>query len=203
MNRTTKNRAIQETTQTPVYYAPVASTKGEKVVIYRYGFELECSHLARQILGECNPLRKAVLRHQMVNFISEHLADYSGDRSELLKGAATLARNAFYAIEETIILTDARIHYNQKCIREIEQEYKIKAQWITAKKELPDGVVYSTAANRSTTSTKEREGLRKLSLLLNKAKEFKRQLEEYHKICPPGITQEIIHSAKMFEGMGY
>ena len=46
MNRTTKNTAIQETTQSPVYYAPAASTKGDKVAIYRYGFELECSHLA-------------------------------------------------------------------------------------------------------------------------------------------------------------
>ena len=41
MNRTTKNTAIQETTQSPVYYAPAASTKGNKVAIYRYGFELE------------------------------------------------------------------------------------------------------------------------------------------------------------------
>ena len=112
MNRTTKNTAIQETTQSPVYYAPVASTKGDKVAIYRYGFELECSHIARQILGEHYPLRKAILRHQMVNFICEHLKDYSGNRSELLKEAATLAYNAFYAIENTIIIADARVQYN-------------------------------------------------------------------------------------------
>lgn len=201
MNRTPKNTAIQETTQSPVYYAPAASTKGDKVAIYRYGFELECSHLAQQILSERNPLRKAILRHQMVNFIYEHLEDYSGDRCELLKGAATLAYNAFYAIEETIIIADARVQYNQKCIREVEQEYKIRAQWLTAKREHPAGVVYSTITNNI--SAKEKEGLHKLSLLLNKAREFKRQLDGYYKICPPNIAQDIIRMAKKFEGMGY
>lgn len=202
MNRTTENTSIKNAQQSKIYYAPVASTKGEKVVIYRYGFELELSHLARQILEERNPLRKAMLRHQMVSFICEHLEDYNGDRSELLKEASILAHNARYTIEETIIIAEARVHYNRKCISEIERAYKVRAQWLTTKKH-PTGVVYSTATTPSNISAKEKEGLRKLSLLLNKSRELKRQLESYYKSCPPNIAQDIIRKAKMFDDMGY
>lgn len=203
MNRTIKIQPAAETANNYVYYAPVASTKGDKVTIYRFGFEQECSILAREILAEHNPLRKAMLRHQMVCFIREHIGDYSGDRAELLRGAATLAHNAFYTIEETILITETRIRYTKMRMRDIEQEYNIKAQNITRKPKPQNGVIYTTSTIAEYGTAQQKAGLRKLSLLQEKVRELKRQLDAYHRICPPSIAQAIIKDAEMFEGMGY
>lgn len=203
MNRTIKIQSAAETANNNIYYAPVASTKGDKVTIYRFGFEQECGILAREILAERNPLRKAMLRHQMVCFIHEHIGNYSGDRTELLRGAATLARNAFHTIEETIISTERKLRYIKRCMQDIEQEYDVKAQNIARKPKPQNGVIYSTSTLPEYGTSQQKAGLRKLAILREKAQELKRQMDAYHKICPPDIVQQIIHNVEMYEGMGY
>ena len=63
-----------------ISYAPVASTRGDKVKIYRYGFERISSEYRNQLEREQHPMRKAIIRYEWARFILNHLDEYSGNK---------------------------------------------------------------------------------------------------------------------------
>ncbi len=206
MNRTNQNPADPCSAQQPIYYARVASTEGDKVKIFRYGFDLEYRAMARKILKERNPLRKAVLRHEMVSFILQHIDEYNGDKKQLMKDAATLAWGALFDVEGTIFATENEIRINTLEMREIEDRHGIKLEQYPHRRTLPHGVVFSTANPRPkhpTSASVYGDVQHKLHLLLRRSRQLDRQLREYRQICPRHIEEEIVRNARMFEKMGY
>ena len=109
----TRNRIIN--------YAPVASTRGDKVKIYRYGFD-RISAEYRNLLGnEEDPLRKSVIRYEWARFMLSHLDEYAGDRKALKRTARTLAETAyldakyiFMKAEEELRKTKERLYRAEK-----------------------------------------------------------------------------------------
>lgn len=82
-----------------VYYAPAASTSGDKVKIYKYAFERINNEYANHILGINDPVKQAVAKYKWAEFIFENLPHYSADRSDLFRGAQLMCINAFYAVQ--------------------------------------------------------------------------------------------------------
>lgn len=88
-----------------VNYAPVASTRGDKVKIYRYGFDRISTEYHNLLESEQHPLRKAVIRYEWARFILTHLEEYAGDRELLKRSANALAVTAY--LDAKHILTEA------------------------------------------------------------------------------------------------
>lgn len=128
MNREIKNSASIKTVNQSIYYAPAASTRGDQVAIYRYAFEEQCAAYARDILNEQNALQQSVARYCFVKFILEHYMEYSGDRRELLRGAALMISLAFDTIYFTIISARASLNYYTRQLRKLKAAKKTKNQ---------------------------------------------------------------------------
>lgn len=200
MNREIKNQSSFQTTNQSVYYAPVASTRGDRVEIYRFAFEEQCTAFSRAILNEQNSLQKSVIRYQFVKFIHEHYLEYSGDRQELLRGAAVMISLASDTIFFTITSARASLNYYTKKLRKLQEEYASVMPRIKAATELRrKGVVYSTSAGNNL----QREESRRVKSQIDDTREMIRKyqslLSRYLSICPDHIAEDIARLNSEFE----
>ena len=117
MNYKITNPHHTNNSNTGVFYAPAASTRGDKVVIYRYGFEMQCINFAQELRKEDDTLKKSVIRYNFAKFILQHYEAYAGDRLEMLKGAATLIEGAMFGLEDTLFRAKHGVVYTSKQLR--------------------------------------------------------------------------------------
>ncbi len=92
-----------------VHYAPVASTRGDKVKIYRYGFDRISTEYQNLLESEQHPLRKAVIRYEWARFILAHLDEYAGDRELLKHSANALAATAYLDAKHILSESEDRL----------------------------------------------------------------------------------------------
>lgn len=90
---------IDTTSNHRVYYAPAASTSGDKVKIYRRVFESMNAEYRISLLNTTNPIKRALIKYEWAEFILEQLPNYSDCRSNLYNGAKVMIINAFNTIE--------------------------------------------------------------------------------------------------------
>lgn len=83
------------------YYAPAASTVGDKVKIYRYALDCISRDYLELIDSESSPLQKALLREEWARLIETQIELYTGDKSRMRLMALSLARVALETLEET------------------------------------------------------------------------------------------------------
>ncbi len=83
------------------YYAPAASTVGDKVKIYRYALDSIGRYYLELIESASSPLQKALLREEWARLIETQIDLYTGDKSRMRLMALGLARNALETLEET------------------------------------------------------------------------------------------------------
>lgn len=83
------------------YYAPAASTVGDKVKIYRYALDSISRDYRELIDSESSPLQKALLREEWARLIETQIDLYTGDKSRMRLMALGLARIALETLEET------------------------------------------------------------------------------------------------------
>ncbi len=117
MNYKITNSHYINNSNTEIFYAPVASTRGDKVIIYRYGFEMQCINFAQELREENDTLKKSVIRYNFAKFILQHYEAYAGDRLEMLKGAATLIEGAMFGLEDTLFRAKHGIVYTSQQLR--------------------------------------------------------------------------------------
>ena len=203
MNREIKNSFSTEVENNTVYYARVASTEGNGVKIYRYGINEQCHQMMQTIWSEKDSLRRAVLQLELVQFISEHLGEYSGDRKQLVDLAAEQICKALHTVEATVLQVERSLRYAQRTLRSIEQEYKAALTPRNAPTKRGEGVVYSTDSQRHLENILPAEVKAKLSSLRETVKKRSRQYNDFRKVCPLHIAEQIVKTAEEFEAMGY
>lgn len=117
MNREnfSQNNVANPSSNHRVYYAPAASTVGDKVKVYRYALDCINRESVNHILNIDDSVEKAVAKYRWAEFILENLPHYSADRSDLFRGAQLMCINAFYEVQ--------RERYNAKHeLRKASQE---------------------------------------------------------------------------------
>lgn len=103
MNQKITTSTPETTSRTrTVYYAPVASTRGEKVYIYRYGIDRISQEYRQRLIAEQHPLRRAVIRYEWAQFLHDHIGEYSGNRDALYRYARSLAHSAYMDAEQIL-----------------------------------------------------------------------------------------------------
>ena len=85
------------------HYAPVASTRGERVHIYRYGIDRISEEYRQRLNAERHPLHRAVIRFEWAQFLYAHIGEYSGNRDSLRRYAASLAHNAYMDAKQALL----------------------------------------------------------------------------------------------------
>ena len=124
MNREIKKATTTEPTNTKIYYAPVASTNGETVKIYRYGFEQQCALFAHDLLNEPDELKQCVIRYKFTKFIINHYASYAGNRLEYIRGAALMIAQAHYTLDNTLFRAKHGQIYYTNLLNKLKQKHK-------------------------------------------------------------------------------
>ncbi|MBR2013855.1 MAG: hypothetical protein IJ998_00340 [Alistipes sp.] len=86
---------------TKTYYAPAASTRGNKVIVYRSSLLRLCEQYHREACAARSELAAAKIRLRWAMFLLDQLPHYSGDRSDLYNFACDMgiyaARVIYYA----------------------------------------------------------------------------------------------------------
>lgn len=113
MNHKTKNIASNNH---PTYYARAASTQGDKVKIYRFAMIQQCVDLSHKIINEKHPIKKAVLRQELAQFIADHIGEFSGDREQMINYASKCNLNTLHVIEDKVLLAERMTIYSQRTI---------------------------------------------------------------------------------------
>ncbi len=88
------------------HYAPVASTRGERVHIYRYGIDRISEEYRQRLNAERHPLHRAVIRFEWAQFLYAHIGEYAGNRESLCRYAASLAHNAYMDSKQILSLAE-------------------------------------------------------------------------------------------------
>ena len=167
-----------------INYAPVASTKGDKVKIYRYGFERIGSEYRNLLDNEQHPMRKALIRYEWAHFILNHIDEYSGNKEIFYRSASVLATTAYL---------DAK-HLRDKVEREL-----CNAQERLRRAERRAGVV-SKAKEQETTKGLTAEQKRELSDLSYNLKLCRRHQNELLAICSDTTFERIRRLAESPKG---
>lgn len=154
-----------------VYYAPAASTSGDKVKIYRYAFERINNEYANHILNIADEVKQAVAKYKWAEFIFENLPHYSADRSELFRGAQLMCINAFYAVQ--------RERYN-------------------AKHDLQDAIHQLSELRKRSTSA-EGHAARHLSQAIRRVKSCRRRFDSVMEGCSDELFEKMRQRAEEFE----
>lgn len=200
MNYKIENQAKNSTTNQTIYYAPVASTEGEKVKLYRYGFEQQCALFTHDILNEPDELKQCVIRYEFTKFIIHHYASYNGDRLEMLRGAALMISRAHDTLDDTLFRAKIGIVYTSNLLQKLKTKYKAALPQINAKQ--------SHATNStSTLNSHQQANLKEAQRAINEAKQqlrkYHRLYSRYNQICSETIAQEIVELDKYLEQMRY
>lgn len=173
------------TTNHRVYYAPVASTSGDKVKIYRYAFERMNQEYRVNMLNTLNPTKRALAKYDWAEFILEQLPHYSADRSDLFNGAKAMIINAFYELQYE--------RYNPK--------YELKE----AIKELEDFNRRQTESERAGKTDKQKLSPKAINSvranLTHKINTLRRQYAETVRLCPDHRYEHIKRRAEYFDSI--
>ena len=104
MNQKNTTFSAETTSSRPrtVHYAPVASTRGERVHIYRYGIDRISEEYRQRLNAEHHPLRRAVIRYEWAHFLLGHISEYAGNREAIRRYATSLAHNAYTDAEQIL-----------------------------------------------------------------------------------------------------
>lgn len=185
MNQKTNNTLAAEMSPRTriVSYAPVASTHGNRVKIYRYGFEQMGREYRRQLEAELHPLRKAVIRYEWARFILSHLDEYSGDREIFRRSASLLATTAYLEAKQIRSDAERSVKSAQERLRRAEKRAGIIK-----------GTESSTPAKGLTAEEK-----RLLNDLRYNLKHYRKLQNELLRICPDGVFDNIRH---LWESIG-
>lgn len=205
MNRTIKNQPAETSANHPVYYAPVASTRGDKVKIFRFGFNEEYNLFIKELGNEHNPLRQALLRYKMAKFIIDHIAEYSGDREVILQEGSMLAFKALQAIEDNIFHLSREVGNISKRLCELQSKQTASPVKTPKQSEREKGLICtcSTIDNKNNNSTISAAEKREIATLCDSLRLLHRRLNSNKQICPHNIIQEVINLTHIFENMGY
>lgn len=181
MNQKTEKMLAAEmsTRNRIVTYAPVASTRGNKVKIYRYGFERIGSEYRRQLETEQHPMRKAVIRYEWARFILNHIDEYSGDKELFRRSANLLITTAYLEAKQMRAEAERNIKKAQDSLRHFE-----KRLGITRK---ADGEITSKGLSAAEKC--------ELNELRHQLKLHRKHQNELLNICPDNIFERIRHLA--------
>ncbi len=168
-----------------VYYAPAASTSGDKVKIYRYAFERMNQEYRINMLNTLNPTKRALAKYEWAEFILEHIPHYSADRSDFFNGAKTMIINAFYELQHE--------RYNpkyelSKAIKELEDFNRHQTENACTKN--PDRPRLSPKAIKSIQAN-----------LTHKINTLRRQYAEAVRLCPDRKYEHIKQRAEYFDSI--
>ena len=141
-----------------------------------------------------------MIRYQFATFIHEHYREYSGDRQELLRGAAVMISLANDTIFFTITSARASLNYYTKKLRKLQEEYAAVIPRIKTANELRrKGVVCSTSVGNNL----QREESRRVKSQIDETREMIRKyqslLSRYLSICPDNIAEDIVRLNSVFE----
>jgi hypothetical protein len=118
-----------------ISYAPVASTRGDRVKIYRYGFEQIGSEYRNLLERELHPMRKAIIRYEWASFILNHIDEYSGNKDIFYRSASVLASTAYLDAKRLRAGAERELRNAQECLRRAEKRAgvarKVKKQETT------------------------------------------------------------------------
>lgn len=154
-----------------VYYAPAASTVGDKVKIYRYALDRINSEYANQILNIADEVKQAVAKYKWAEFIFENLPHYSADRSDLFRGAQLMCINSFYDVQR--------------------ERYK-------AKHDLQDAIHQLSELRKRNTSAENRD-TRHLSQAIHRVKSCRRRFDSVMGGCSDELFEKMRQRAEEFE----
>lgn len=170
-NNFSDNKVELSTRNHSVYYAPAASTSGDKVKIFRFAFECINSEYAHQILNTNDTVEKAVMKYKFSEFILEQLPNYSDDRSYLYREAQLLTINSFYAIDRERYIAISNIKEAKKALNEFDHQWRIP-----------------------TTKSKHQR-----TRILRALKNSRKRLDEIKSICSDDLFDKIQRLAMDFE----
>ena len=103
------------------HYAPVASTRGERVHIYRYGIDRISEEYRQRLNAERHPLRRAVIRFEWAQFLYAHIGEYSGNRDSLRRYAASLAHNAYMDAKQALLQAEQERIAAQRSLSKLQR----------------------------------------------------------------------------------
>lgn len=200
MNCKIKTSVPAEPSNEPVFYAPVASTEGEKVKLYRYGFEQQCAIFTHDILNEPDELKQCVIRFKFTKFIIHHYASYNGDRLEMLRGAALMISRAHDTLDDTLFRAKMGIVYTSNLLQKLKTKYKVALPQINAKQ---SHATNSTSTLNSHQQANLKEAQRAINETKQQLRKYHRLYSRYNQICSEAIAQEIVELDKYLEQMRY
>lgn len=90
--------AIPTPSNDKIYYAPAASTRGNKVTIYRYSLIRLSEEYHREAYLIADEIEAAKIRYKWARLLTEQLPHYSGDRRELRNFTKKLAQYTYYTL---------------------------------------------------------------------------------------------------------
>lgn len=182
MNQKTEKMLTAEmSTRTRIVsYAPVASTRGDKVKIYRYGFERIGSEYRHQLEAEQHPMRKAVIRYKWARFILNHLDEYSGDKALFRRSAELLATTAYLEAKQLRTEVERNIKDTLDNLR--RQEKRL-------------GIMRDTNTTQNVISASEKS---KLEHLRYNLKFYRKRQNELLAICSDNLFDNIRRLADNF-----
>ncbi len=159
------------------HYAPVASTRGERVHIYRYGIDRISEEYRQHLNAERHPLRRAVIRYEWAHFLLGHISEYAGNREAMRRYATSLAHNAHTDAEQ--ILSHAEHE------RLTAQRHLSKLQCRLGFRRTEDGSIREPS-NGLTTSAK-----RELAEAQHNLRTATNRLNDLRHICPEHIFSQM------------
>lgn len=179
--KTDKKLAAEMSPRTRIVsYAPVASTRGNRVKIYRYGFDRMSAEYRNMLECEQHPLRKAVIRYKWAGFILNHIEEYAGNKEIFRRSAGVLVATAY--LEAKQILTEAE-----------QSIHKAKERLHRARKRA--GIKHSSQASETSRglTAKQRQEIEALRYDLRLCR---KRHDELLAICPDTIFERIREMAE-------
>ncbi len=158
-----------------ISYAPVASTRGDKVKIYRYGFERISSEYRNQLEREQHPMRKAIIRYEWARFILNHLDEYSGNKDIFYRSSSVLASTAYLDVKHLRSVAERELRNAQERLRRAEKRTGVEGK----------------DKKQETTKDLTAEQKRTLSDLRYNLKLCRKRQNELLAICPDSTYERI------------
>lgn len=183
-----------------IFYAPAASTEGEKVKIYRYGFEQQCRMFAHEILNEPNELKQCIMRYKFTKFIIHHYASYNGDICDLLRGAAMMIARAHNTLDDTLFRAKIGIVYTSNLLQKLKIKYKAALQQTSRKQ---SSITNSTSTHNTCQQAYNKEAQQAINKAKQQLRKYQHIYRQYGQICSDTIAQEIVELDKYLEQMRY
>ena len=160
-----------------VNYAPVASTRGERVHIYRYGIDRISEEYRQRLNAERHPLRRAVIRFEWALFLYAHIGEYSGNRDSLRRYAASLAHNAYMDAKQALLQAEQERIAAQRLLSKLQRRLGFRRSEDGTTKEPTNGL----------TATAKRE----IAEAQHDLRAATNRLSDLRHICPEHIFSQM------------